>query len=84
MPHAEATLCAGLVRRPGKIGDVARGRELLELSIEILEARGQTRFLVDAYKDLASLLKETGDSEAALTLLERALGVQAHSGRKLQ
>jgi tetratricopeptide (TPR) repeat protein len=67
-----------------ELGDAARARELLELSIEILEARGQTRFLVDAYKDLASLLKETGDSEAALTLLERALGVQAQSGRKLQ
>jgi tetratricopeptide (TPR) repeat protein len=67
-----------------ELGDAARGRELLELAIEILEARGQTRFLVDAYKDLASLLKETGDSEGALTLLERALGVQAGSGRKLQ
>lgn len=66
------------------LGENAKGRELLELSIEILEARGQTRFLVDAYKTLASLLKEDGDTNGALALLERALGVQVQTGRRLQ
>jgi tetratricopeptide (TPR) repeat protein len=67
-----------------ELGDSARAHELLELAIEILEDRGQTRFLVDAYKDLASLLKDSGDSDGALALLEHALGVQAQSGRRLQ
>ncbi len=67
-----------------ELGDTARGHELLELAIEILEERGQTRFLVEAYKDLAAILKDSGDSEGALALLEHALGVQARAGRRLQ
>lgn len=67
-----------------ELGEDEKGREVLELAIEILEERGQTRFLVSAYKTLASLLKEAGDSDAALNLLERALGVQVQTGRRLQ
>jgi tetratricopeptide (TPR) repeat protein len=67
-----------------ELGEPAKARELLELAIEILEERGQTRFLVKAYTALAALLKESGDSDGALASLERALGVQAQSGRRLQ
>ena len=65
------------------LGDAARAREVLELAIEQLEAQGPSRYLVNAYKRLAALLKDEGRSEEALELLERALGVQEQAGRAL-
>ena len=61
-----------------------RARELYELAIELLEGGGTTRYLLEGYTRLASLLKRAGDSGAALELLERALGLQANTGRLIR
>lgn len=65
------------------VGDPARAQEVLELGIELLEQRPPSRYLVKAYKQLATLLREQGQPEQALELLERALGVQDSVGRPL-
>jgi tetratricopeptide (TPR) repeat protein len=65
------------------LGDVARARELLELAVELLEQQPPTRYLVQAYKRLATLLKRQGDKDGALGVLERALGVQERVGRPI-
>jgi tetratricopeptide (TPR) repeat protein len=64
-------------------GDGARAVEIYELAIELLESRPGSRHLVAAYKELAALLKERGESEQALEVLERALRVQEQVGRRL-
>jgi tetratricopeptide (TPR) repeat protein len=66
-----------------KLGDTARARELLELAVELLEKQKPTRYLVQAYKQLAVLLKDQGDTDGALQVLERAIGVQERVGRPL-
>ena len=66
------------------VGQESRSRELLELAIEILEEHNPTRYLIDAYKALASILKARGDSDAALVLLEKALELQATSAPRLR
>jgi tetratricopeptide (TPR) repeat protein len=65
------------------LGDRARAAEVYELAIELLERRPASRYVVTAYKEFAAMLKEQGDSERALELLERALGVQEQVGRRL-
>ena len=65
------------------LGDEERAVELYELAVEQLEARPPTRYLVQAYKSLAALLKNAGKKDEALDLLERALGVQETAGRPI-
>ncbi len=65
------------------LGETARARELLELAVETLEQQAPNRYLVQAYKRLAGLLKSDGDTEAAFGVLERALGVQERAGRPI-
>jgi len=65
------------------LGEPERARELLELAVEGLERQAPSRYLVQAYKRLAALLKERGDTDAAFSVLERALGVQDRVGRPL-
>lgn len=65
------------------LGDFARAREVLELAVELLEQQAPSRYLVQAYKRLATLLKEQGDKDGALGVLERALGIQEQVGRPL-
>lgn len=65
------------------LGDTARAREVLELAIDLLEEEPPSRYLIQAYKRLAALLKRRGDIEGALEALERALGVQETVGRPL-
>ena len=65
------------------LGEDARARELLELAIDLLERQAPSRYLVQAYKRLATLLKEQGDKDGALGVLERALGIQEQVGRPL-
>jgi tetratricopeptide (TPR) repeat protein len=65
------------------LGDIHRAQELLELAVEQLEQQTPNRYLVQAYKRLAEVLKAKGDTEAALAVLERALGVQERVGRPL-
>lgn len=65
------------------IGDDSRAREVLELAVELLEQQAPGRYLVQAYKRLAELLKEHGDTDEAFNVLERALGVQDRLGRLL-
>jgi tetratricopeptide (TPR) repeat protein len=64
-----------------RTGEPERAQELLELAIEILEAQAPSRYLVGAYRQLASLLKTRGDLEGALALLERALDVRGQAAR---
>jgi tetratricopeptide (TPR) repeat protein len=64
-------------------GDGARAAEVYELAIELLERRPASRHVVTAYKQFAALLKEQGQPDRALELLERALGVQEQVGRRL-
>jgi len=66
-----------------ELGEAARARELLELAVDLLEQQAPTRYLVQAYKRLATLLKEQGDKDGALGVLERALGVQERVGRPI-
>lgn len=66
-----------------ELEDTARARELLELGVELLEKQKPTRYLVQAYKQLAALLKDQGDTDGALQVLERAIGVQERVGRPL-
>jgi len=65
------------------LGDTARARELLELAVELLEKEAPSRYLVQTYKRLAKLLKTERDTEGALEVLERALGVQERVGRPI-
>jgi tetratricopeptide (TPR) repeat protein len=65
------------------LGEAARARELLELAIEILEKQAPNRYLVQAYKLLASLLRARGDTVGALDVLERALSVHERAGRPI-
>ena len=65
------------------LGDTARAREVLELAIDLLEEEPPSRYLIQAYKRQAALLKARGDIEGALEVLERALGVQERVGRPL-
>ncbi|MEX0682099.1 MAG: tetratricopeptide repeat protein [Dehalococcoidia bacterium] len=65
------------------LGDVPRAQEILELAVDLLEQQAPSRYLVQAYKRLAGLLRSEGDAEAALSVLERALGVQERVGRPL-
>jgi tetratricopeptide (TPR) repeat protein len=65
------------------LGEDARARELLELAVDLLERQAPSRYLVQAYKRLATLLKEQGDKDGALGVLERALGIQEQVGRPL-
>ena len=64
-------------------GDRARAVEIYELAIELLENRPASRHVVTAYRELAALLKEQGEPEQALEVLERALRVQEQVGRRL-
>ena len=66
------------------LGDAARARELLELAVDLLEQQPPSRYVVQAYKRLALLLKEQGDTEAAFGVLERAVGIQELVGRPLR
>jgi tetratricopeptide (TPR) repeat protein len=63
------------------LGEDERARELLELAVEVLERQAPNRYLVQAYKRLASLLRKRGDAEGALDVLERALSVNERVGR---
>jgi tetratricopeptide (TPR) repeat protein len=65
------------------LGDAPRAQELLELAIELLARERPNRYLVQAYRQLAELLKAKGDTEGAHGLLERALAVQERVGRPL-
>lgn len=65
------------------LGETARAREVLELAIDLLEEEPPSRYLIQAYKRLSTLLKSRGDIEGALEVLERALGVQEKAGRQL-
>jgi tetratricopeptide (TPR) repeat protein len=56
------------------LGETARAGELLELSIEILEGQAPSRYLVSAYKRKAALLRQDGQVDEAIALLERGLG----------
>jgi tetratricopeptide (TPR) repeat protein len=56
------------------LGDTARANELLELGIEILEQQRPSRYLIAAYKRKASLLRDEGRVDEAISLLERGLG----------
>ncbi|MGH9379216.1 MAG: helix-turn-helix domain-containing protein [Thermoanaerobaculia bacterium] len=67
-----------------RLGESARAKELYELAVELLEVHRPTRYLVEAYAGLSSLLKQEGDTEAALELLERAVGLQRRVGRLLR
>jgi hypothetical protein len=42
-----------------------------------------TQYLVQAYKRLAALLRESGDTEGALDVLEPALTVHERAGRPI-
>jgi tetratricopeptide (TPR) repeat protein len=64
--------------------DLPRAQELLELAVEQLERQVPNRYLVQAYKRLAEVLKAKGDIEGALGVLERALGVQESVGRQIR
>jgi tetratricopeptide (TPR) repeat protein len=65
------------------LGETERARELLELAIDLLEEEPPSRYLIQAYKRLAALLKAHGDVEGALEVLERALGVQERAGKPI-
>jgi tetratricopeptide (TPR) repeat protein len=66
-----------------ELGEDARARELLELAVEILERQAPNQYLVQAYKRLAAILRERGDTEGALDVLERALTVHERAGRPI-
>lgn len=63
-------------------GDSSRAIELYELAIERLEIV-PTRYLVEAYSELASLYEQDGRPDRALEILRRAMEVQRASGRVL-
>jgi tetratricopeptide (TPR) repeat protein len=65
------------------LGDRARAAEVLELAVELLEARPASRYLVKAYKELAAVYRDNGEPEKALEVLERAIGVQDAARRPL-
>ena len=64
-----------------KLDEPERASELFELGIDVLERVGQSRYLIEAYRGLAALLKSKGRAVDALELLERAVSVQERAGR---
>ncbi len=65
----------------GRLDQPARALEVCELGIEILESQPPSRYLVDAYRQLASLLEAEGRATEALEALKSALAVQDRVGR---
>ncbi|HEU6443735.1 MAG TPA: tetratricopeptide repeat protein [Gaiellaceae bacterium] len=65
------------------VGQPERALELYELAIDLLEQGPPSRHTIAAYRQLATLLKERGDSARAYELMERALGVQEQVGRPI-
>jgi len=59
-----------------ELGHPERAQELYELAINCLEEHPPSKHLVAAYRALAELLKQKGERDAALELLERALEIQ--------
>jgi tetratricopeptide (TPR) repeat protein len=66
-----------------ELGEPDRARELYELGIERLEEWGPSRYLVDAYGQLARLLEDAGHTDEALDVLKRALRVQQRTGKPI-
>jgi tetratricopeptide (TPR) repeat protein len=59
-----------------ELGDSAKARELYELAAEVLEAI-PGRYLSEAYQKLARLLEAEGQKDEALSVLKKAVAVQA-------
>jgi tetratricopeptide (TPR) repeat protein len=67
-----------------QLGEPRRAMEIYELAIECLSTQPPSKYLFAAYRSLASLLKQEGQRDAALELLEQALGAQTpHSAARL-
>ena len=64
------------------LDDTDKAIELYELAIERLEAV-PSRYLVEAYSQLAELYEQTGEAQRALELLRHAMRVQHDAGRLL-
>lgn len=60
-----------------RLGDVARARQLYETGIGLLREQGPSRYLASAYRRLAELFEAEYRTEDAVTVLKRALSVQA-------
>jgi tetratricopeptide (TPR) repeat protein len=65
-----------------EIGDHDRAIELYELAAEMLEV-APNRYLVQAYSRLAELLEAAGRKDAALSVLKKAVGLQAEAGHRI-
>jgi tetratricopeptide (TPR) repeat protein len=64
------------------VGEPARAREFYELAVELLEEQPPSRYLVEAYRNLAGLHEREGRSDEAVALLKRALAVQELATRR--
>jgi tetratricopeptide (TPR) repeat protein len=65
------------------LGDVTRARQLYETGIALLGRQGPSRYLADAYRRLAELFEAEYRAEDAVTVLRRALAVQAEIEREI-
>jgi tetratricopeptide (TPR) repeat protein len=65
-----------------EIGEGDRAIELYELSAELLEV-APNRYLVQAYSRLAELLEAAGRKDEALSVLKKAVGLQASVGLRI-
>jgi tetratricopeptide (TPR) repeat protein len=66
-----------------KLGDIGRARQLYETGIGLLTKQGPTRYLVNAYRRLADLFEAEYRAEDAVSVLQRALAVQAQVDRAI-
>jgi len=66
-----------------ELGDRSRAQELYELAIDTMEDGPPGKHLVAAYRGLAAILKEKGQRDDALALLERALSAQSEAPSRL-
>ncbi len=63
-----------------QLGDRTKARELYELAAQMLEG-GPRRYVLDVYQKLAALLEADGQKDEALSVLKRAVAVQAQPPR---
>jgi transcriptional regulator with XRE-family HTH domain len=66
-----------------ELGQLAKAHEISELSVELLEQQPPGRYLIQAYKQLATIVEEQGDINEAYRLLKQAVAIQEQAHRLL-
>jgi tetratricopeptide (TPR) repeat protein len=66
-----------------RAGDEEQALALASVAVDALEQGSPSRYLVEAYRHLGTLLRRRGESDQALDVLERAVSAQERARRPL-